>query len=143
MRARHHPRALSLPHARAYASLPAKQIHSTTKAEFGEELDISACADIKHTFTRTARECGDAVFVAVQADDDAAAPLLDRLKVEVVPTVQFWRNGAMLWEHRGVQELEADLGAAVTGAYVAQLHTAADIEAFVAGQPEKVCVFCV
>ena len=29
--------------------------------------------------------------------------------MEVLPTLQFWRDGAKLWEHRGVVELDQDL----------------------------------
>ena len=28
--------------------------------------------------------------------------LCDELGVDVLPTLQFWRNGSKLWEHRGV-----------------------------------------
>lgn len=44
-----------------------------------------------------------------QADTDEGQAACDRLGVEVLPTLQFWRDGAKLWEHRGVVELDQDL----------------------------------
>ena len=44
-----------------------------------------------------------------QADTDEGQEACDRLGVEVLPTLQFWRDGAKLWEHRGVVELDQDL----------------------------------
>jgi hypothetical protein len=49
----------------------------------------------------------------VQADDPDAGPLLDSLGIEVIPSVQFWKGGKLLWEHRGVNQLEQDLGEGV------------------------------
>lgn len=45
-----------------------------------------------------------------QADSDQGSELCDRLGIEVLPTVQFWRDGQRLWEHRGVVNLQQDLG---------------------------------
>lgn len=28
----------------------------------------------------------------------------------MLPTVQFWKEGAKLWEHRGIVQLQQDLG---------------------------------
>lgn len=39
--------------------------------------------------------------------------MLDILGVEVLPTVQFWREGKLLWEHRGVNQLEQNMGEGV------------------------------
>jgi hypothetical protein len=39
--------------------------------------------------------------------------VLDVLGVEVIPTVQFWREGKLLWEHRGVNQLEQNMGEGV------------------------------
>ena len=47
---------------------------------------------------------------APQADSEEASELCDTLGVEVLPTLQFWQGGRMLWEHRGVAQLEQDLG---------------------------------
>jgi hypothetical protein len=48
-----------------------------------------------------------------QADSPESQPLLDRLNIEVLPTLQFFRDGKKLWEHRGIVELETDLGSGV------------------------------
>jgi len=72
---------------------------------------LEPCAGIKHSFARCARECKDVTFLAVQqAGDEETSALCDALGVEVLPTLQFWRGGSKLWEHRGVQHLEQDLG---------------------------------
>lgn len=47
---------------------------------------------------------------SLQADSDEGSELCDRLGIEVLPTVQFWRGGQKLWEHRGVANLQQDLG---------------------------------
>ena len=44
---------------------------------------------------------------AVGPDGQAAC---DELGIEVLPTLQFWRDGQMLWEHRGVMQLEQNIG---------------------------------
>jgi hypothetical protein len=49
----------------------------------------------------------------LQADDPESGPVLDVLGVEVLPTVQFWREGKLLWEHRGVNQLEQNMGEGV------------------------------
>ena len=46
----------------------------------------------------------------VQADSEEAQPLLDELNIEVLPTVQFWKQGKLLWEHKGIVALQQDLG---------------------------------
>lgn len=46
----------------------------------------------------------------LQADAEEAQPLLDELNIEVLPTVQFWKQGKLLWEHRGIVALQQDLG---------------------------------
>lgn len=48
-----------------------------------------------------------------QADDPDSSPVCDILGVEVLPTVQFWREGKLLWEHRGVNQLEQNMGEGV------------------------------
>lgn len=45
-----------------------------------------------------------------QADTEEGQAACDKLGVEVLPTVQFWRNKKKLWEHRGILHLEQDLG---------------------------------
>ena len=72
-------------------------------------ISSSACAGLKHSFQRTARDCPDAMFLEVLVDGEEGEDLLDTLGVEVVPTVQFIRNEKLLWEHRGVTTVDQDL----------------------------------
>lgn len=74
---------------------------------------LEPCLQLKHTFQRTARDCPDVEFLMVEADTENGEELCDYLGVEVLPTVQFWRRGKMLWEHRGVENLNQDLGEGV------------------------------
>jgi hypothetical protein len=46
----------------------------------------------------------------VQADSEEGSELCDRLGVEVLPTLQFWKGGEKVWEHRGVVQLDQNLG---------------------------------
>ena len=46
----------------------------------------------------------------LQADTDEGQAACDKLGVDVLPTVQFWRSKKKLWEHRGILHLEQDLG---------------------------------
>lgn len=115
-----------------------------------QDAAMRPCIGIKHTFSRIARECPDVRFLALNADDPDAAPLLDVLGVEVIPSVQFWRTGQLLWEHRGVNQLEQDLGEGVlyfgdsaaggvhASEHVTELHSQADIDAFVSRHDERV-----
>jgi hypothetical protein len=45
-----------------------------------------------------------------QADTEEGQALCDELGISVIPTVQFWKEGAKLWEHRGIVQLQQDLG---------------------------------
>jgi hypothetical protein len=45
-----------------------------------------------------------------QAETEEGAEVCERLGVEVIPSLQFWRDGVKLWEHRGVLQIEQDLG---------------------------------
>eukprot|EP00879_Flechtneria_rotunda_P012991 GHRR01013565.1.p1 GENE.GHRR01013565.1~~GHRR01013565.1.p1 ORF type:complete len:250 (+),score=74.24 GHRR01013565.1:164-913(+) len=108
------------------------------------------CHAIKHTFQRIARECSDVKFLALNADDPDATELLDALGIEVLPTVQFWRNGRRLWEHRGVNQWEQNMGEGVLyfgdsaaggvhpSEHVQELHSQADVDAFINSQEEQV-----
>ena len=114
------------------------------------EAALQPCVNIKHTFARTARECPDVVFLSLQVDDEDAQELCDELGIDVVPTMQFWRGGAKLWEHKGAANMDTDLGegvlffdgAAAGGVraqnHVAELRGEADVRAFVASQPDSV-----
>lgn len=53
------------------------------------------------------------VPACLQADDPDSVPVLDILGIDVLPTVQFWREGKLLWEHRGVNQLEQNMGEGV------------------------------
>lgn len=44
-----------------------------------------------------------------QADGDEGLAACDTLGIEVLPTLQFWKNKRLLWEHRGVTALDQDL----------------------------------
>ncbi|KAF8059985.1 SQD2 [Scenedesmus sp. PABB004] len=111
---------------------------------------MAPCQGIKHTFARIARECTDVTFLSLNADDPDAAGLLDQLSIDVIPSVQFWRAGKLLWEHRGVNQLERDLGEGVlyfgdsaaggvhASEHVTELHSQADLDAFVGGAEERV-----
>ena len=48
--------------------------------------------------------------IALQAEGDEAQALCEELGITVLPTVQFWKDGAKLWEHRGIVQLQQDLG---------------------------------
>ena len=52
-----------------------------------------------------------------QAEGEEAQALCEELDINVLPTVQFYKDGAKLWEHRGVVQLQQDLGEGAT-----QLH---------------------
>ena len=107
------------------------------------------CAAIKHTFARTARDCPSVVFLSLDADGDAGGRAADELGVSVLPTVQFWRGGQKLWEHRGFTEMEQDLGEGVlfygdaaaggerASEYVPEVADEASIRAWVDGVPPQ------
>lgn len=108
------------------------------------------CSGLKHTFARTARECKDVVFLTVDADTEDGCALCDVLGVDVLPTLQFWKGGEKVWEHRGVVKLDQDLGEGVlfygdTAAnnekasnHVTDLSSKQELEEFVGSQPEQV-----
>jgi hypothetical protein len=116
-----------------------------TNWELDRRAALQPCLGIKSTLQRTARECPDVVFLSLSADTDEGAALCGDLGVTVLPTIQFWRRGVLLWEHRGVRALEQDLGEGVlyfggaAGAggrldaqgMVAELRSREDLEAFV------------
>ena len=49
-------------------------------------------------------------LLTLQADGPDGQAACDELGIEVLPTLQFWRDGQMLWEHRGVLQLEQNIG---------------------------------
>lgn len=108
------------------------------------------CAEIKHVFARTARDSPDVTFLALEADAEEAQPLLDELNIEVLPTVQFWKQGKLLWEHRGIVALQQDLGEGVlyygdqaadgvrASTFVKELTTRSEYDNFVNSQPANI-----
>lgn len=46
-----------------------------------------------------------------QSDDDPSVQaLIEQLGVKVLPTLQFYRDNKLLWEHRGVMQMESGVG---------------------------------
>jgi hypothetical protein len=74
---------------------------------------LEPCLQLKHVFQRTARDCPDVEFLTVESESENGEELCDYLGVDVLPTVQFWRHGSLLWEHKGVVNLNQDLGEGV------------------------------
>ncbi|MEW5306069.1 MAG: hypothetical protein WDW36_008566 [Sanguina aurantia] len=109
------------------------------------EMELGRCKQVKHVFQRIARECPDVTFLHMEVDaqSDEGEELCDRLGVEVLPTLQFYRNGVKLYEHRGVVEMEQGVGEGVlfyggraannqnVEDIISNIHTKADMEAFV------------
>ena len=46
----------------------------------------------------------------MKADSEEGQEACGALGVAVLPTLQFWREGTKLWEHRGILHLQQDLG---------------------------------
>ncbi|EIE26385.1 hypothetical protein COCSUDRAFT_46068 [Coccomyxa subellipsoidea C-169] len=118
--------------------------------EEDKKASLSRCANLKHVFARTARDCPDVTFLTLEADSEEGQAACDALGVEVLPTVQFWRDGKKLWEHRGIVQLEQDLGEGVlfygdsmangvkASSFVGELKGREDLEKFVQSQPDTV-----
>ncbi|BDA41040.1 Thioredoxin-like protein CDSP32, chloroplastic [Coccomyxa sp. Obi] len=118
--------------------------------EEDKKASLSRCANLKHVFARTARDCPDVTFLTLEADTEEGQAACDALGVEVLPTVQFWRDGKKLWEHRGIVQLEQDLGEGVlfygdsmangvkASSFVGELKSKNDLETFVRSQPDTV-----
>ena len=105
------------------------------------------CVAIKHTFARTARDCPDAVFLELDAGSEAGAAAAAQLGVSTLPTVQFWRKGAKVWEHAGSADMERDIGEGVLfygdaaggglkpSDFVAEIQDRAGLDALLGGRP--------
>ena len=151
--------------AKAGDNLMVVEVHSEEVCQtgFDEEVELQwkldqdkalePCRNLKHTFQRTARDCPDVVFLAAEADSEAGHALCDHLGIEVLPTLQFWRHGRLLWQHRGVVQMDQDLGEGVlyfgdtaannekASSYIQDLHSRADLEQFLASvSPEELAV---
>jgi hypothetical protein len=119
-----------------------------TNWELDRKLALQPCLQIKSTLQRTARECPDVIFLSLSADTEEGSALCSELGIEVLPTIQFWKRGKLLWEHKGVLSLEQDLGEGVlyfggaqgaggrldAGDLVTELKSRADLDAFVSQQ---------
>lgn len=46
--------------------------------------------------------------------------LVRKLGVEVLPTLQFYRDGKLLWAHKGVVQMETGVGEGTLGINVAE-----------------------
>ncbi|CAK0758270.1 hypothetical protein CVIRNUC_002607 [Coccomyxa viridis] len=118
--------------------------------EEDKQAKLARCSNLKHTFQRTARDCPDVKFLLLEADTDEGQAACDKLGVDVLPTVQFWRSKKKLWEHRGILHLEQDLGEGVlfygdsaangvkASSFVEEISSKAQLENFVQSQPENV-----
>lgn len=109
------------------------------------------CAQLKHVFLRTARECPDVVFLDLEiGEDDSGADLAEKLGVDVLPSIQFWRSGKLLWEHKGHVQLSQNMGEGVlfygdtagdnvkASDYVTDLKSRAEFDDFIASQSDQV-----
>lgn len=114
-----------------------------------QKAALEPCKQLKHIFQRTARDCPDVEFLTVQAEDDNGDEICDRLGVDVLPTVQFWKEGKLLWEHKGVDNLNQDLGEGVlyfgdqaggnekASMYIQDLDSQAEVKKFVEDEPDE------
>jgi len=65
-----------------------------------EEARREKCMQLRSGLQRVARDCPDVVFLSVNADE-APKALVESLRVTMLPTVQFYRRGAFLWQTEG------------------------------------------
>lgn len=137
----------------AGSNLVVMEVQSETVCEdvvgVPQAVAAAKCANIKHTFQRVARECSDATFLMHNASDTPESKaILGALGVDVLPTLQFWRNGKMLWEHRGASGAESDLaegvlyyeGQDVDGSKakeLAEIESRSDFTTFVSGNGKE------
>lgn len=118
--------------------------------EADRKAALEPCRELKHVFLRTARDCPDVVFLTLDADDEEGAGLQEKLGIEVLPTVQFYREGNLLWEHKGYPVMQQNLGEGVlffgdsaadgvkASTYVTEIHSKADFESFIAQPDDQV-----
>eukprot|EP01025_Chloroclados_australasicus_P006803 TRINITY_DN12168_c1_g1_i2.p2 TRINITY_DN12168_c1_g1~~TRINITY_DN12168_c1_g1_i2.p2 ORF type:complete len:247 (-),score=34.52 TRINITY_DN12168_c1_g1_i2:429-1169(-) len=115
-----------------------------------KQKQLDECKKIKHRFQRTARECPNTIFLEVEADTDGGQELCDRLGIDIVPTLQFYKRGQLLWEHKGALHMEQDLGEGILfygdqGAqglkpsdFVTEIKSRQEFEEFVSQKDDKV-----
>ncbi|KAI8464344.1 MAG: hypothetical protein J3K34DRAFT_440870 [Monoraphidium minutum] len=117
--------------------------------EFDADDAMEAAYRVRHTFARTARECPDSKFLLLEVSDAATEEVAHELGIEVLPTVQFYRDGRKLWEHKGLTNLDEDLNQGIvffqnapvgglTAADITELPGQPELDAFVKQQPQDV-----
>ena len=67
----------------------------------GVAARMAPCVELRSGLQRGARDCPDVAFLSVNADEQPERAA--ELGVTVLPTVQFWRNGARLWQTEGAE----------------------------------------
>ncbi|GFR44452.1 hypothetical protein Agub_g5684 [Astrephomene gubernaculifera] len=93
---------------------PEPELHWKLDEQRQHEQRMAKCQAVKHVIQRTARESPDVVFAAFETDGTPAREALVRkLGVEVLPTLQFYKGGRLLWEHKGAAAMEAGVGEGV------------------------------
>lgn len=113
---------------------------------------MAACIRLSDTLTRVVRECDSIQFVSVLGDaSDETKALSDELGVKRFPTVQYWKNGNLLWQKVGATDASAGIGEGVlfyggAGAggakvsdYVDEIKNKAELDGFLAScsKPSK------
>ncbi len=67
-----------------------------------KEARMAPCVELAGALQRVAREASGVTFVALEGDASAEArALAAELGVKAYPTIQYWRDGAMLYQHAG------------------------------------------
>ena len=75
---------------------------------------MAECTSLKDSLQRIAREAENVEFVELEGDASQEAGLLAaELGVKTFPTVQFWKNGRLLWQYAGASAANAQLGEGV------------------------------
>ena len=46
----------------------------------------------------------------LQADGEEGQEACEAMGIQVLPTLQFWRDQKLLWEHRGVLDFQQNMG---------------------------------
>ena len=109
-------------------------------------LPVSSRADsqprsprsFQDSLQRIAREAANVEFVELEGDANQEARLLaSELGVKTFPTVQFWKNGRLLWQYAGASAANAQLGEGVlfyagqgVSDYVSEIKDQASMTAF-------------
>jgi len=68
--------------------------------------------NVEHVYAGSGTHCfGSAeIDLVLQIDTEEGQKACDELGIDVIPTVQFWKNNVKLWEHKGIVGLGDDLG---------------------------------